>query len=323
MKEEVIQKLIPNESESEEDEDIQSDVYEKSSVSCMGISLIILSAFFYSISSLIVKLMLSIDPLQLLLFRYVGLFVFTLPITVYKKVRLFPDNRKEHGALLLHSVVGVFGGAASLYAFRHMPLGDASALCFSTPLFVLILSVILIQEKCSFFIWFLVGLTFSGVVLISKPESLFGVSTDRPVELFGVVSALSAAFFKANSFISLNFCRGLHNSVVICHFGLVGLLFSTAYFIITRNFCVPSNFFDRSILIGMALLGFFGQLFLTVASKTEKPATISICRSTDILFAFIYQILIFHHIPDFFRVVGAFLIIVSVFLIKVKPSIKV
>jgi drug/metabolite transporter (DMT)-like permease len=82
--------------------------------------------------------------------------------------------------MLSHESVrqGIVGGSTLVllfFTFRHLPLGDATTIIFSSPVFVLIMSFLFLHEPCGFFRTMIVCLLLTGVVLISKPPFIFQV----------------------------------------------------------------------------------------------------------------------------------------------------
>lgn len=65
------------------------------------------------------------------------------------------------------------------FTFRRLPLGDATTIIFSSPVFVMVLSLIILREPCGFFRTFIVALLLAGVILIAKPPFIFQVGTLR------------------------------------------------------------------------------------------------------------------------------------------------
>lgn len=67
-----------------------------------------------------------------------------------------------------------FLGASSITfsycALKLIPLGDATTIRFSLPIWTLIISFLVLNESCNFHKWFAVILSISGVVLIAKPD---------------------------------------------------------------------------------------------------------------------------------------------------------
>lgn len=75
--------------------------------------------------------------------------------------------------LLLRCFVGTMGLMLSFYAFRHMPLSDASIIIFSTPVFVVIFAKLFLNEPCGMFNVVTIFFTLIGVLFITRPPLLF------------------------------------------------------------------------------------------------------------------------------------------------------
>lgn len=114
----------------------------------LGILLATLSSLFFSLCSVIVKGMTDVNPIELAIFRFVGLLP-AVPIVIYNEQPLFPKGKRI--LLLLRCFVGTTGLVLSFYAFRHMQLADASVIIFSTPVFVAIFARCFLNEKCGLF----------------------------------------------------------------------------------------------------------------------------------------------------------------------------
>ena len=73
---------------------------------------------------------------------------------------------------------GLVGGLTLIllfFTFRRLPLGDATTIIFSSPVFVMVLSFIILREPCGFFRALIVALLLLGVILIAKPPFIFQV----------------------------------------------------------------------------------------------------------------------------------------------------
>lgn len=169
--------------------------------------------------------------MELAVFRFIGVLLPAIPILIYKGEHPFPKDRRL--MLLLRSFVGTCGLMLSFYAFRHMPLADASVIVFSVPVFVSIFARIFLKEPCGIFNVITVCLTLIGVVLITRPPLLFGrtvaslmdenIKFER-ADLWGAVAAFTSTLFGANAYILLRALKGLHFSVIMTNFGSFALI---------------------------------------------------------------------------------------------------
>ena len=137
----------------------------------LGLVLATISSLFFSLCSVIVKWMVDVDPMELAACRFIGVLLPAIPIVIYRKEKPFPKGKRF--MLLLRSFVGTTGLMLSFYAFRHMPLADASVVVFSVPVFVAIFARLFLKEPCGLFNVITVILTLIGVVLITIPPIIF------------------------------------------------------------------------------------------------------------------------------------------------------
>lgn len=286
----------------------------------LGLVLATISSLFFSLCSVIVKWMVEIDPMELAACRFVGVLLPAIPIVIYRKEKPFPKGKRF--MLLLRSFVGTTGLMLSFYAFRHMPLADASVVVFSVPVFVAIFARLFLREPCGLFNVVTVILTLIGVVLITRPPILFNEmvpalaspNENLKTDLWGAVAAFSATLFGANAYVLLRALKGLHFSVIMTNFGSFALVQTLLVTYLLGTLCLPRCGMDRFLIVALALFSFGGQILLTLALQLEQAGPVAIARSADIVFAFIWQILFFEEVPNVYSIAGAFLVTSSVIL---------
>ena len=84
------------------------------------------------------------------------------------------DDRKTKVKVLCQAIFGGMMMFCLFEAISRLPIGDFSAIAFSSPCFTMILASFLLKEKCGV-VRVVVGcLLISGVVVISRPTILFG-----------------------------------------------------------------------------------------------------------------------------------------------------
>lgn len=287
----------------------------------LGLILATLSSLFFSLCSVIVKSLLNIDPMQLAMFRFIGVLLPTIPIVIYNEENVFPQGRRF--LLVLRSVVGTVGLMLSFYAFRNMPLADASVIVFSVPVFVALFARVFLKEPCGIWNTISIILTLIGVVLITHPPFLFG--SDYSVEenqkyntLKGAIAAFISTIFGANAYVLLRVLKGLHFSVIMTNFGAIAIVQTFFISFLFGVLCMPNCGTERFLVVCLALFSYLGQILLTMSLQMEQAGPVAIARSADIVFAFLWQIMFFNEIPSKFSVCGAVLVLSSVILVGVR-----
>lgn len=287
----------------------------KTQVNVLGIVLAALSSLFFSLSSLIVKWLKDVDPLELASIRFVGVLLPAIPILIYKNQSPFPKGQRL--MLLLRSFAGATALSLTFYAIRHMPLADASVIVFSVPVVVAIFARIFLKEPCGLFHYFTLFLTMLGVLLITRPPFLFGQSTTQ-YSFLGPVAALSSTIFAAIVYILLRALKDLHFSVIMVCFATYSILQTSSMAWATGNLCWPRCGTERLLVVALGVFSFSGQMLLTIAAQLEEAGLVAIARTVDVVFAFVWQIMFFNEIPNIFSIVGAVLVTSSVMLIGLR-----
>lgn len=287
----------------------------------LGLILATLSSLFFSLCSVIVKSLVNIDPMQLAMFRFIGVLLPTVPVVIYTEQPVFPPGKRV--LLVLRSIVGTVGLMLSFYAFRNMPLADASVIVFSVPVFVALFARVFLKEPCGIWNTVSIILTLVGVVLITHPPLLFGEDlmsghNDNYNKLRGAVAAFVSTIFGANAYVLLRVLKGLHFSVIMTNFGAIAILQTLLYSFAFGVLCMPNCGTERWLVVCLALFSYLGQILLTMSLQMEQAGPVAIARSADIVFAFLWQVMFFNEIPSMYSVFGAILVLSSVMLVGLR-----
>ena len=135
-------------------------------------------------------------------------------------------------------------------AVKRLPIGDCTAIFFSTPAVTLLLSTVLLKEHCGVYRLLIGTCLVIGVVIISRPPALFpapisapdnstatnltlyvvsglnSVEVKQPYDLVGLAFAVAMPFLSAWVAIITRELRAVHFSVLVFWFAIGGLLVS-------------------------------------------------------------------------------------------------
>ncbi|HWT16342.1 MAG TPA: DMT family transporter [Patescibacteria group bacterium] len=126
----------------------------------------------------------SLHTFEVAFFRNFFGLIATLPLLYRHGPGLL---RTEHlPRYLLRCLVGVVGMLCGFWAIGHLPLAQAVALSYSSPIFVVIAAAMFLGERVHARRWTAVAIGFLGVLVITRPGS-----TDFS---FGMVIAVCSAF---------------------------------------------------------------------------------------------------------------------------------
>lgn len=189
-----------------------------------------------------------------------------------------------------------------LSALSLLPIGEATAVHFLSPLLVILLAIPLLGERAGLGHWLVVGLGFAGVLIIVRPGG--GLLT--PAMLLPVASATCYAVFQLltrrigtrDSAATTNLVTGL--------VGAVGLSLMLPWF--------WSGLPEWPQLLGMASLGVIavsGHMLLTIAFQYSSPVLLAPFSYLQIFFAVLYGFVLFDHVPDTGALLGMGVIALS------------
>jgi len=194
----------------------------------------------------------------------------------------------------------------SYYAIMKIGLGNAITLLNTSPLFVALLAPLLIQEKTTLKLLCWILLAFIGVVFVVKP--------DQHILQNVALLALASGFFTGIVNISI---RRLHLTDHYLSIAFYYALFTTfiSIPIMIPGFKMP-EYTGWIMLLGAGIFGAIAQLLYTYAYKWGQANFIAPLSNTSVLFAFIFEWIIWSLFPDTKTVIGVTLIIVSVSVIS-------
>lgn len=289
----------------------------------IGLTMAVVSSFFFSLCSLIVHSVSSVNPLEHSTMRFMGVLLPAASLVIYNREN--PTGcRGTRLMLFLRGVLGSAGLMFQFYAFQHMPLADASVLIFSSPVFVTIFARIFLKEPCGVTQVTTIIVTVVGVVLISRPPFLFGgqdVQSYSMENLIGAMSALSGTICSANVYILIRKLKSLHYAVIMTTFATIGIVMSHTGSLVFGNLCLPCSFKERLYLLLLGVFSFCGQVLLTKALQYEQAGPVSICRTADIVFAFVWQVAFLGQVPSSYSIVGAIMVTCSVLVMGIRKWI--
>lgn len=241
----------------------------------------------------------GLDPFQVALARSVFALVALLPL-LYSTG--FGVLRTKYPGI--HFLRGLFGGGAMLcgfYAVTQLPLAEMTALSFTTPLFMIVLAVVLLREPVRWRRWTATVVGFIGVLIMVRP----GAEAFDPA----AIVALGMAFGIAMAVTLLKrLPPGESHIAMLFYFCIVAIAMAA----------VPAALVwqDASLVqwLLMALVGFLGvgsQGLLIRAFRAGEATFVAPFDYSKILVAGILGFFLFGEVPDALGLTGAAVIIAS------------
>ncbi|XP_073541366.1 solute carrier family 35 member G1 isoform X1 [Phyllobates terribilis] len=290
----------------------------KKKCTCPGLGILytVVSAFLFSSSALLVKLVDDMHSVQISAIRCVFQMFLVLPGLIYFKLG-FLGPKDQRIFLFLRGLLGSSAMILLYYAVQSMPLADATVIMFSSPAFTSIFACIFLKEKCS--IWDILFMLFTlvGVILIARPPFLFGSNSDDfegdySSHMKGTIAAVAGAIGASLTIVVLRkMGKSVHYFLSIWYYAIIGLIESVIAVSALGVWRLPYCGADRWLLVFIGVLGLGGQAFLVKALQIEKAGPVSVMRCMDVVFAFIFQAIFFHQTPTWLTIGGALCVVAS------------
>jgi drug/metabolite transporter (DMT)-like permease len=206
-----------------------------------------------------------------------------------------PGFQLLRGAALLGSSLLFITG------LRYLPIAEASATGFVSPLFVTALSIIFLSEKVGIRRWLATAVGLFGVLVILRP----GTGAFHAAAFFPIVSA----FCWAVTLIMTRMMSGReHATTTMIYSSIAGVAILSA--MVPFAWVAPSlNDILLGILIGVASTA--GQWIVVLAFRYADASVLAPFSYTQLLWVSILGFLIFGEVPDLWTVVGAVFIVGS------------
>ena len=276
-----------------------------------GIIFLIMSAFFFALMAVFVRLAGDIHFVQKAFFRNAVAFVIALGGTI-KDVRV---NGKEavsipKGSMLylfLRAIAGSVGVFGNFYAIDRILLADAAILNKMAPFFTILFCYIILKEKIRPVPMICIIIAFLGSILIVKPSFNFSQMLPTLTAFMGGVGAgLAYASIRKLSYL------GCNGKIIILFFSAFSMLLSVPYLITSFN---PMSGYQTLMLCLAGACAAGGQFSVTAAYYHAPANKISIYDYSQVLFSTLFGFIFFGQIPDWMSLLG-YLIIISMAIVN-------
>lgn len=261
----------------------------------LGIMMMLVSVFIFSILNLLVKLTAERYPLAEVTFFRNLLALVPVGIAVAMGGGL-PSLRTAHPlGHLWRSAIGLTAMSLMFWSFHLLPLGTAIAFNFTAPLFLTALAVPLLGERVGLFRWAAVAVGFGGTLIMLRP-------TGDMLEI-GALVALAAAVCQALAMVTIRqLSRTESPDTIVFYFTLI----TTFLCALAQPFVwVTPQGWDWALLAGCGLTGGVAQLFMTRAYALAPAAVVAPFNYASLLFALLFGWMFWNEIPDAWTLLGA------------------
>jgi drug/metabolite transporter (DMT)-like permease len=266
-----------------------------------GIALILLSTIFLGTSDATSKyLSATLPSVEIAWIRFLVFAIIMVPAMV-PGTAIYSLRTTSVPLQLLRGTALLGSSLLFITGLRYLPIAEASATAFVSPLFVTALSIIFLAERVGMRRWIATATGLFGVLVILRPgTSAFHVAAFLPIV---------SAFCWAVTLIMTRMMSGKeHSSTIMTYSSLAGVAIMS---VLAPFAWVAPTWHDImfGILVGVASTA--GQWIVVLAFRYADASVLAPFSYTQLLWVGLLGFLVFGEVPDAWTIVGAGFIVAS------------
>ncbi len=266
-----------------------------------GIALMLASTVFLGASDVTAKyLSATLPSIEIAWIRFL-VFAMIMAPAMLPGSPLFALQTRRPGLQLLRGAALLASSLFFISGLRFLPIAEASATGFVSPLFVTALSIIFLGEKVGLRRWIATAVGLVGVIIILRP----GSGAFHPAAFFPLVSALAWA----STLIMTRMMSGSERATTIMTYSsIAGVCILTA---LVPFVWVAPTWHDILFGVFIGVASTAGQWIVVLAFRYADASVLAPFSYTQLLWVSILGFLVFGEVPDVFTVTGAAFIVLS------------
>lgn len=272
-----------------------------------GIVLKMISAFLFAVLSALVRKLGPVAPVgEIVFFRSAFAIVPVVAIYALRGELASAVYTSRPFGQLGRGMLSVAGMFTNFSALARLPLADATAISFASPLITVALAAVILQERVRVYRWTAVLVGFAGVIVMLIPHMDFAAyiaPVATAAATIGSALALLSAFCNAGTVVQTRrLTQSETTSSIVFYFSLVCALAGAA--------TLPFAWYTPTLpeLVELITLGFVGgiaHIFLTESYRHASASVVAPFDYTAMLWAVLLGYWMFGELPDPLVYLGA------------------
>ena len=270
----------------------------------------LISALIFAAMSALVRQLSEATPVgQMVFFRSACAIPPVLVIYAFRGELMSALRTNRFFGHLLRGTVSVSGMFTNFAALARLPLADATAIQFCSPLITVALAAIILKERVRVYRWTAVAVGFGGVIIMLIPNFNFDRYAAAGIggaAALGSIFALINAFCNAGAVIQTRrLTQSETTSSIVFYFSLVCALAG----LVTLPFAwhTPTQG-QLMALVATGILGGLGQIFMTQSYRYATASVIAPFDYTSLIWALLLGYWVFGELPSALIYVGALVV---------------
>ena len=286
--------------------------FKKQSNNFKDITAMLLAVFCVTIMSVQAKLIgIEYNAVQITFARAIVVLILLMPF-IYKLGGLNFLKTKKPFLHFFRGLAGLIGNVMFFLAFQRLPVADVTVISQAVPIFSCILAIIFLGETIGWRRWTAITIGFLGVIIAINPSVNIAVAS---------LYALGGTLMWSTTIIFLRLLGSTEHPVkTVFYFMLVSVLITSIF----QPFLWKEPSFEVILLfIGIGIAAFLTQLLMTYALQKAPASIVSPFNYTGIVWAIIFDYIIWNAHPMFATIFGGIIITISgIYIFKREAKIK-
>ncbi|ODT83475.1 MAG: hypothetical protein ABS76_03695 [Pelagibacterium sp. SCN 64-44] len=274
-----------------------------------GIVLKITSVCCFVVMATLLKATQTIPPGEMVFFRS---FFALLPVLAWLAWRGRLANAfatKRPLGHILRGLIGVTSMSLGFFALTRLPLPEATAIGYASPLIIVILSAVLLRERVYIFRWTTVLVGLVGVVIILWPRlTVFsGAAPLADGATIGALAAFAGAVLSAFAMLQVRtLVQTERTEAIVTYFFISASVLSLLTLPFGWDWPTPEQ---AVLLVSAGFFGGIGQLLLTSCYRYADMSVIAPFEYVSLILTIILGFVIFADIPTGAMLLGSLIIV--------------
>jgi len=257
------------------------------------------SSMAFAMMYLLAKKLSHYGGFELTFFRALGTWLICMGYLLSKGISPLGNRPKW---LLARGFTGGLSLLLFFFAIRHVPITAAVAIRYLSPLFAIVFAMWFLKERVKPIQWLYFLIAFIGVILLRGFDSRIGG--------IGLALILLSAVLGGITFSIIRYLgKSEHPLVIVGYFtgtamvlGLLGMLFNEGSYIAPMAD-------DWWSLLAIGLVGFLGQIFMTVAMQIEVASKVMPLKYLEAVFLLGLSFVFLNETYGLYALIGMVLIL--------------
>jgi drug/metabolite transporter (DMT)-like permease len=275
-----------------------------------GILLKLISAVLFAVMSALIRYLGTNYPIgEVVFFRSVFAIVPVMLVYAWRGELMAalrtesPFGQVSRGAL---SIVGMF---CNFGALARLPLIEANAIGFSSPLIGVALAALVLKERVRIYRWTAVTVGFLGVLVVLAPNlsgAQLTAAMASATSVAGIVYGIAGSITNAGTMIQTrHLTKSERTSSIVFYFSAICALAGLA----TLPFWwTTPSWTELAVLVAIGFLGGLGHIFLTESYRLASASVVAPFDYTSMIWALVLGYAMFGETPTLMILLGSAII---------------